>query len=322
MMNAERLTLRTPFGMALGLSAGFFALVAWEQSYFWRLREDYSFGWLVPLLAVYVVYDRWPRIEAAWAACGRRGGLELAGWSKRVTQGIAFTALGVGGVGVLLACFHRAAIGPSQPGAMLITLGSVAVVGALLYLTAPGGDADVARAFWEDGRFRLAGLFFFPCAVWLISAPLVTAIERPINLFLLRQITTAVCALFGVLGMPIEQQGNVLVLPLGKVGVQEACSGIRSLTGSLFAGSFLAAVLLGRWWSKTALVVAALVLALIINLIRTIALTLWAYRNGPQSIEGTVHDVVGYVELGMTVAGLLGMVYFLRRLFAGMAQEI
>ena len=37
-------------------------------------------------------------------------------------------------------------------------------------------------------------------------------------------------------------QGNVLALPTGNVGVEDACSGIRSLTGCLFAGSFLAAV--------------------------------------------------------------------------------
>ena len=53
-----------PFLAGLGLSAGFMAFVAWDQSHWWRVKEDYSFGWLVPLFTAYVVYDRWPLITA------------------------------------------------------------------------------------------------------------------------------------------------------------------------------------------------------------------------------------------------------------------
>lgn len=38
------------FLAALGLAAGFMAFVAWDQSHWWQVKEDYSFGWLVPLL--------------------------------------------------------------------------------------------------------------------------------------------------------------------------------------------------------------------------------------------------------------------------------
>ena len=66
-----------------------------------------------------------------------------------------------------------------------------------------------------------------------------------------------------LLGYEIERRGNVLILPMGSVGVEEACSGIRSLTACLFAGSFLAAVFLDRFWKKFVLVGAAMVLAVI-----------------------------------------------------------
>jgi len=116
---------------------------------------------------------------------------------------------------------------------------------------------------------------------------------------------TVVAFVFDLLGLPIEQQGNVLVLPNGRVGVEDACSGIRSLTGCLFAGSFLAAVFLEKAWKKIALVVAAMVLAFFTNLLRSLFLTAWAYRYGPRAIEGAVHDAAGYAVLGLTVAGLL-----------------
>jgi exosortase/archaeosortase family protein len=97
----------------------------------------------------------------------------------------------------------------------------------------------------------------------------------------------------------------VLVLPKGSVGVAEACSGIRSLTACLFAGSFLASVFLDRLWKKIALVALAMLFAVLTNLMRSLFLTAWAYNYGPEAIEGKVHDLAGYAVLGLTVVGLL-----------------
>ena len=43
---------------------GFAAFMVWDQLFWWGNREDYSFGYLVPLFAAYVVYDRWPVIRS------------------------------------------------------------------------------------------------------------------------------------------------------------------------------------------------------------------------------------------------------------------
>ena len=90
-----------------------------------------------------------------------------------------------------------------------------------------------------------------------------------------------------------------------RVGVEQACSGIRSLTACLFAGSFLAAVFLDKLWKKVALVAAAMGFAVLTNLFRSLFLTSWGYRYVHEAIEGTVHDVAGYSVLGLTVVGLL-----------------
>jgi exosortase len=108
-----------------------------------------------------------------------------------------------------------------------------------------------------------------------------------------------------MLGYPLVQEGNVLVLPTGTVGVADACSGIRSLTACLFAGSFLAAVFLDRLWKKIALIAAALLLAFATNLLRSLFLTSWAYMHGSDAIEGSVHDLTGFAVLGFTCIGLL-----------------
>ena len=313
----KRMTATVPasFLAALLLAGGFLAFVAWDQSHWWRVKEDYSFGWLVPVFVAFVIYDRWPKILATLTECAADGSRRAAGWHKWLLRLVAGASLAFGALMFLLGSFYRAGAGTSQPGTLAITLGAVGILLPLLWLNAPTladaveGGPEASRhapgTIFTDARVRLAGLFLFPVLVWLVSAPMVSAVETQVNLALLRYIVTAVAFVFDLLGLPLEQQGNVLALPTGNVGVEDACSGIRSLTGCLFAGSFLAATFLDSLWKKIALVSAALVLALLTNLGRSLFLTAWAYRYGPHAIEGTVHDVAGYAVLGLTVVGLL-----------------
>lgn len=303
-----RATVPGPFLAALFLGAGFFGFVAWDQSNWWRVKEDYSFGWLVPLFVVFVVRDRWPQILTALQACGAPASPRATGAGKWLLR-LVLAGLLIFGVGMfLLGAFYRAGAGSSLPGTLAITLGAIGIVFALLFVNAPEGPDNVVptrASFFSDARVQLVALFIFPVLVWLVSAPMVSAVETQLSLFLLRKVVVVVASVFDLAGVPIEQQGNVLVLPNGSVGVEDACSGIRSLTGCLFAGSFLAAVFLEPLWKKITLVVAALALAFLTNLGRSLFLTVWAYRHGPSSIEGTVHDVAGYAVLGLTVVGLL-----------------
>lgn len=152
----------------------------------------------------------------------------------------------------------------------------------------------------------MVSLFVFPALIWMLSAPLVDAVENQLSLFLLRRVVAVVSFVFNVLGFPLIREGSTLVLPGDdRVGVEDACSGIRSLTACLFTGTFPAAVFLDRWWKKIALIGAALALAVFTNLLRSLFLTAWAYSHGSHSISGTFHDATGYAVLGLTFAGLL-----------------
>lgn len=310
----ELLTL--PFLLALLLSAGFMGFVAWDHSHWWATREDYGFGWLVPAFVAFVVHDRWPRIKAAVDGCAAVGSPRATGGHKWLLN---LTVSGVmlgGALLFLLGAFYRAGAGPSHPGSLALSMGSAAIVLSLLFVNAPESPAPATtgRVRWsEDARVQLAACFLFPALVWLVSAPLVSVIENQLSLFLLNKVVSVVFFTFDVLGLPLRQEGNVLVLPPlmngveNRVGVEQACSGIRSLTACLFAGSFLAAVFLDRLWKKVALVVAAMGFAFLTNLLRSLFLTAWAYNYGHEAIEGTVHDAAGYSVLGLTVLGLLAM---------------
>lgn len=293
------------FIAALIVSAAFMAFVAWDQSHWWALKEDYVFGWLVPLFVGYVVHDRWPRIEAQWrrAPGARRESAAWPAWAAMAACTLAGLGLGGGALLFLLGALHRAATGSSFNGTLAITLGVSATVLCSVYFLAPTTGVT-ARERHAD-RWAMASLFVFPALVWLVSAPMLAIVENNLNVFLMGRVTAVVFFVFDQLGLVIEQRGNVLVLPTGNVGVAEACSGIRSLTGCLFSGTFLAAVFLDTAPRKILLVGASLLFAFGANIVRSVFLTTWAYRHGAASIEGTIHDVSGYTVLGITVVGLL-----------------
>jgi len=311
-MTFSRVSPGFPAGFATALVvAGLFAcFLVVDQMHWWQLKPDYAFGWLVPLFVGYIVYERWSKIRSA--VCSG-GGSPLTGYWKIAVPAMAGTVLAGGLFVFLLGAAYRAGSGISQPGSLALALGFGGVLLGVIYFNTPAGRLEEAttatgwRAVWADARVRSASLFLFPACIWIVSAPLVTAVENALSLFLLNKVVTVVFFAFGLLGYPLVQQGNVLILPLGQVGVADACSGIRSLTACLFAGSFLAAVFLDRFWKKCMLVGLAVVFAFLTNLLRSLFLAGWAYAYGSDAIEGTLHDATGFAVLGLTSLGLFAL---------------
>lgn len=301
------------------LVLGFAIYMIWDQLHWWGVREDYSFGYLVPLFASYVIYDRWPvmrgylfkggmKAEASAAPAADSVGLvRLLEWAA---MAVFCGALLLFAVGALL----RSVTGPQNPASLAIAAGFAGLLLSMVFiLSKERADGQLMSL---KSRLCLTGLFLFPALIWLISAPLVSVLETGIRVFLLTKVTIVVFSIFDILGYELERQGNVLVLPEGQVGVEEACSGIRSLTACLFVGSFLASVFLDSIWKKILLVCAAMGFAVLTNMLRSLFLTLWAYHNGSQALDehwvlplfgdiGSVHDVTGLAILGFTCIGLL-----------------
>lgn len=305
--------------VAIAMLLGFAIYTIWDQFYWWGAREDYSFGYLVPFFAIYVIYDRWPVIRsyllrgeapevvATPAAPGTTVFTQLFEW---LAYAVFLGGLSLFAIGALL----RSVTGPQNPASLAIAAGFGGLLLSVIFIMTK--ERVDGQPMSLRSRLMLTGLFLFPALIWLISAPMVSVVEKEIRVFLLTKVTIVVFNLFDIIGYAIEREGNVLLLPEGQVGVEEACSGIRSLTACLFAGSFLAAVFLNRFWKKVLLVAAAMGFAVLTNLIRSAFLTLWAYNYGSQAIDahwvlplvgdiGSVHDVTGFAILGFTCVGLI-----------------
>lgn len=280
----------------LWLWAGVLVLVCWEQSHWWRVRQDYLFGFLALPFAWFVLGERWDKIQGVLK--GSAEGLSGADVGKsRLLDTLAWGVFVGGLCAVALGALIRWAQGHSQPASLLFSLAFPCIVFSSVWLF---GEGQEGGHLSKRGRLDLIQLLAFPALVWLLSTPILSFLEKQISLILLRKVMVVVFTVFEVLGLFVEQRGNTLVLPNGVVGVADACSGIRSLMACIFAGSFLGAVYLAQLWKKGLFVLFACVFAFVFNIGRSLFLTFWAYNWGADSIKGTVHDVTGFAVLGLT----------------------
>lgn len=295
-------------GVLFAAMAGF---LVYDQWGWWKSREDYSFGFIVPFFVAYVLYERWPKIKGLLFQ-GEWDGKPVEGYAKGknwITSFVVFLA-GCAAIGGLFSFglggfLQGITSNPLLPGSQALAFGFAVSLLAFAFLVAGWVKLDDGRSVPISIRWYFMGLFVFPALIWMLSVPMLNFAERRVSLFLLNQVTVVVFHTFDILAIPLERQGNVLILEKGSVGVEDACSGIRSLTACLFAGSFLAAVFLDRWWKKVLLVGLAMLFAFIMNIFRSIFLTAWAHMYGSEAIDGAVHDYTGYAVLVFTCIGLL-----------------
>ena len=120
------------------------------------------------------------------------------------------------------------------------------------------------------------------------------------------QTLTGIVTTFAVDGLhflsyPVEMAGNTLRLGEISIGVNEACSGIRSLQAlfmvTLFLGSLFGQSLVSR---LLALAVLPLVV-IVVNTLRAIFLSVQTIVNGQEAYEGW-HDPAGYIAFGVRMA--------------------
>jgi exosortase/archaeosortase family protein len=107
---------------------------------------------------------------------------------------------------------------------------------------------------------------------------------------------SAAVEVLGWLGIPVLQHGNVMEVAGGEVGVDEACSGIRSFQATLMIALFLGEVHRLSRLRRTAAVLAGFLYSFLFNLVRTTLLTAVAARKGITAVAAW-HDPAGVTIL-------------------------
>src|SRR5256885_488755 len=239
----------------------------------WWLNPQYNYGLIVPLLALYLFWKRWRnRPNAA------------------PPPALAFSVLLIFLAAALFLPIRFLA--EANPDWRLLSWASALVVAtiSLLFLYLIGGRPWLLH-------------FAFPILFFLVAIPWPVRIEQTVIQDLMRIVTAINVTFLQLAGVPALQHGNVIEVGAGFIGIEEACSGVRSLQATLMVSLFLCELYSFRTSRRFFLIVIGALLAFFCNVVRT-ALLVWAgTTKGIQSIEAW-HDPAGLTILMVCLFGL------------------
>src|SRR5262249_31214461 len=129
--------------------------------------------------------------------------------------------------------------------------------------------------------------------------------------------TLATVAALHLFHIAAVQHGNVIELKNGLLGVDEACSGIRSLQATLVVSLFFSEIYRAPWPRGILLVLCGALIAFLCNVGRTLALSAVAAKSGVEAISGW-HDPLGFAALAICLA----LVWGVARLISGAPSKL
>ncbi len=255
-----------PLGLALlVLAAYWWALLRWMTA-IWNTLPAYSYGWALPFLCGLLFWHRWKTRPP----------------SGTPAPGLRFP---------VLALFFALAFAASHLFVEVIPswrFGFWALSGSAVGLT-----LAVLGVMGGAGWFRH---FSFPIAFFLVSVPWPSLIEGPLIQTLSRANASLTAELVNLFGIPAICQGNVIEIAAGRVGIDDACSGIRSFQSTLMISLFFGELHRLSVLRRLVLCLSGFALAFAFNVVRTTVLTTVASQSGIDAISRW-HDPAGVTIL-------------------------
>jgi exosortase len=254
-----------PYGIIAILLCVLYYRVAIKLVYDWYTLPDYSHGFLVPLFAAYLVWDKRKMlsttpVKQTWA------GIAL------VVFALVVLILGVYGVELFTARISFV---------MLLT--------GLIWTFFGGAMVRALR---------------FPLLVLILAIPFPAIVFNQITFPLQLFASRIASEILPLLRVPVLLDGNVIRLPVMPLEVAEACSGIRSLM-SLFTLAVFYGYFLERTTSRRViLALASIPIAVTANVFRIVGTGLCVQYWDPDKALGFFHEFSGWVMFVISLACL------------------
>jgi exosortase len=242
----------------------------------WYNIPDYSHGFLVPLFSIFLLWDKRKKIAAT-------------------------------------------PIQPSWAGVPVVALGLLILIfgvyGVDLFTSRISFVVLLSGLIWTFLGYAMLRQFRFAVLVLLLAIPFPAIIFNQITFPLQLLASKLASSILPLLGVPTLQEGNVIQLPVMKLEVAEACSGIRSLM-SLFT----LAIFYGYFLEKTTrrrviLALASIPIAVAANAIRIVGTGLCVQYWDPTKALGFFHEFSGWVMFVISL-GCLYLIHRFMRLIA------
>lgn len=260
------------FAMAAFSWQGLLSLpIAWT-------RPEYSHGYLIPLIAIYL-FVRKADMTWDWRGDRRR-----------------WPGLFLGLLALVLASLGNATQIPD-----LVTYGFILFLFALALI----------GFGWRHGA-----LFWVPVVYLCFMLPLPNFIYWKLSIALQLYSSQIGVWLIQLFGVPVYLEGNVIDLGVYQLQVAEACSGLRYLFPLASFGFLFAALYRGPVWHKIVLFLSAGPVTVAMNSLRIGIIGLLVDRYGIDQAEGFLHTFEGWVIFAACIALLLLEALILQRLQA------
>jgi exosortase len=259
-----------PFSIVAVLLCLLYYRVAIKLVHDWYTIPDYSHGFLIPFFAAFLIWDKRKTLSAIPVR---------QTWS-----------------GIVLVLFSI----------VVLILG---VYGVELFTARMSFVLLLAGLVWTFFGWAMVKELRFPLLVLILAIPIPAIVFNHIT-FPLQLLASRIASdVLPFLGVPTLREGNVIELPVMKLEVAEACSGIHSLI-SLFT----LAVFYGYFLEKTTtrrviLALASIPIAVAANVVRIVGTGLCVQYWDPDKALGFFHEFSGWV---MFVVSLLCLFLFHR----------
>lgn len=222
----------------------------------WWTDPNYLHGFLIPVISLYLVWERRNLLCLAEIVPSR--------W------GLWVISLG-------LSLLYAAHIG-AELFLMRISL-LVVLMGLVLYLGGP----------------VYARVLTFPIGFLTLMIPLpaivLNAISSPLQRFAAKSATLCLQSL----SLPVFRDGNIIVLPHLTLEVSEACSGLRSLVSLLALGIIFAYFSQSLAWKRLILIISTIPIAIMANALRVTGTGILAHYAGEEMAQGFYHTFSGWL---------------------------
>lgn len=250
--------------------AGLQQMVGW-----WLNREEYSHGILIPLIALFLIWQKKERLEkipftGSWA-------------------GFAIAVFGI-------ICFF---LGELSTLYTIIQYGFlITLVGAVLALL----GREAFKEIWVPMAFLV---FMIPLPNFIYNN-----LSSELQL-ISSQIGVAVIRLFDI---SVHLQGNVIDLGNYKLQVVEACSGLRYLFPLLSLAFLCAYLFKAPLWQRAVIFLSSIPITVLMNSFRIGVIGVLVEHWGVEMAEGFLHDFEGWVVFMACMGILIAEMWLFSRL--------
>jgi exosortase len=247
----------------------------------WSLNAQYSYGWAVPFLAAFILWQRWSQRPPAYPPTWRAVPITLIILAAILLLPIRFVA-------------------EANPDWRLLSwmFAITAAAISLLFIYLTGGGSWVRQ-------------LAFPFLFFLVAVPWPMQFEQHVIQGLMRAVTAINVSVLNSIGVPALQHGNVIEVASGMIGIEEACSGVRSLQATLMISLFLGELYSFSVLRRSLLILIGALLAFLSNLGRT-AILVWIGAHRGTNVMENWHDPAGLTILLICLFGLWFVSLFMR----------